>query len=883
MKLVKRRKPKIIRSVRFNKEKDSVNYYREQLMLYSPWRNEEKDLILNFQTYQESFESQKVNITERREQYEYHSELLDKAMQDIENHDNDDFGNVAPNAQHVNEQDKQAEKTASELYGCFDPGKNKLHNQYDLLDDMGMFPRTNDQEDLVVKRMEDHEFRKLVRSLNKKQRQFFYHVLYSIKTKDEPLRLFLTGGAGVGKSTVTNALYEALIKYLNSQPGENPDEIKVLKVAPTGKAAFNIKGNTLHSAFKIPANRGFQYCTLDRDRLNTIRAHLGKLKVIFIDEISMVGSGMFNFLNLRLQQIMGSQIPFGGVSLITVGDFFQLKPVFDKWIFETSKDNYSALAANIWQDHFQMFELTEIMRQKDDKQFAELLNRLREGNHTEHDIKVLKTRILKENPTSINYPMSKTHLFVTNACVNVHNTTIYEKSSRNKAQVKAVDIIVGDVNDALKEKLRKRIPDDPTKTMGLYSEMSVAVGGKYDLTTNVSVLDGMTNGAECIIEKIDYRVANSSRPSIIWVSFSENSIGHNHRKEYFHLYHNNINKSWTPVLEICRQFRFNKKGQTQVLRKQFPLRPAAAKTIHRCQGDTLNEAVVDFPSITREHIHYVGLSRVRNSSTLHILNLNEQKIKVSNSVQTEMLRLRNEASLTCCLPYLYMYDSTKCNSNKITILFHNVRSLHLHIEDVAHDYNVQAANVNIFVETTLCSRDDNNMFTLKDFILYRNDYNPSQNTRTKYGTAVYIKNNIQCLSDPTRCNYNDVEITMTVINYNHHPLYIIGIYRSSSKVTLIRMIEALDYIHSQHNLNTFIPTVILGDFNVNINQSSSEKNALLKYLITEKGYTQLINDYTTDYRTTIDHIYTNIQDQIEISGVLESYYSDHKPLFLQLQ
>ena len=79
----------------------------------------------------------------------------------------------------------------------------------------------------------------------------------SIKTSDEALRLrFLSGGAGVGKTTVTNALYETLIRYLNSVPGENPDDIKVLKVAPTGKAAFNISGNTLHSAFKIPANRG---------------------------------------------------------------------------------------------------------------------------------------------------------------------------------------------------------------------------------------------------------------------------------------------------------------------------------------------------------------------------------------------------------------------------------------------------------------------------------------------------------------------------------------------------------------------------------------------------------------------------------------------------
>ena len=73
------------------------------------------------------------------------------------------------------------------------------------------------------------------------------------------MRLFLSGGAGVGKTTVTNALYETLIKYLNTQPENDPDDISVVKVAPTGKAAFNIRGNTLHSAFKIPANREGDY------------------------------------------------------------------------------------------------------------------------------------------------------------------------------------------------------------------------------------------------------------------------------------------------------------------------------------------------------------------------------------------------------------------------------------------------------------------------------------------------------------------------------------------------------------------------------------------------------------------------------------------------
>ena len=284
--LVKRQKPRIIRSVRFNQKKDPENCCSEQIMLYTAWRNETKDLLKDFQTYQDRFTVIENEIQQNRELYENHTEVLDQAVHDIES---EECGNiVAPNAQYRDKQDKEIGSKVSELFGCFDPGKDKRHAEYDLINDIGIYPRTNDDEELVVKRLKDADFRKLVQSLNIGQKEFFYHVLNSVKTDKLPLRLFLSGGAGVGKSTVTNALYEALIRYLNSQPENDPDDISVVKVAPTGKAAFNIRGNTLHSAFKIPANRGFNYCTLDRDRLNTIRSQLQRMQVVFIDEISMV-------------------------------------------------------------------------------------------------------------------------------------------------------------------------------------------------------------------------------------------------------------------------------------------------------------------------------------------------------------------------------------------------------------------------------------------------------------------------------------------------------------------------------------------------------------------------------------------------------------------
>ena len=287
------------------------------------------------------------------------------------------------------------------------------------------------------------------------------------------------------------------------------------------------------------------------------------------------------------------------------------------------------------------------MRQKDDKQFAELLNRLREGNHSQHDIDCLKERLLHTVPGSENYPMETTHLFTINASVNAHKNSMYAKGESDKCQIKAIDIVVGDISDDLKKQMKDKIPTDPTKTMGLYPLTTTATNAKYDLTTNVDVTDGLTNGAECVIKNIDYRGENSSRPSIIWVLFPDVDIGTKQRRENMHLY--NIkpikDRTWTPILEVTRQFRINRKNQVQIIRRQFPLRPASAKTIHHCQGDTLNAAVVDFPRSTQEHMHYVGLSRVRNSSSLHVINLNEHKIRVSEKVVNEMNRLRTEAYL----------------------------------------------------------------------------------------------------------------------------------------------------------------------------------------------------------------------------------------------
>ena len=111
-------------------------------------------------------------------------------------------------------------------------------------------------------------------------------------------------------------------------------------LGPTGKAAYTIKGNTIHSALPIPANQSLKnYKQLDSSRLNTLRTQFGGVRLIFIDEISMVGNSMFAIqINNRRKDIKGCKDDFGGVSIIAIDDLFQLEPVIDIVMFlKTSK------------------------------------------------------------------------------------------------------------------------------------------------------------------------------------------------------------------------------------------------------------------------------------------------------------------------------------------------------------------------------------------------------------------------------------------------------------------------------------------------------------------------------------------------------------------
>ena len=871
--IYRRKHSKVIRYVRYSKVHSPEDHYRELLMLFKPWRSEEKDLKNSSSAYKDYYETHKEEIEAKRKQYEHNMDELDKAAAAAENDLLRD--DILPEAEHENLIDAEEDVLDSNDYGCFSPGKSTDVTNYDIGYDLGI-ATSGVSEEISDNRLSDSKYRDLVQSLNKKQKDFFYHVLHWIKTKDEQIFTFLSGGAGVGKTQVTNALYQALVRYYDSIPGENPDELKVLKCAPTGKAAYNIRGNTLHSAFQVPANQSIlNYKPLHMQDLNIMRNKYMKLKVVFIDEISMAGNKLFNFVNLRLKEITGNKKKdFGGVSIVAVGDLFQLAPVMDGWIFKYLDEGAAVLGPNIWIDNFKMYELEEIMRQKDCKFLAELLNRLRENAHTSADLEVLKSRIIDSKSST--YPKNSQHLFTENDLVDEHNQSAFTSCRDNKTSIAAIDDIIGHVSVDVKNDIRQKIPAVSKKrnrTMGLALNLPLAEGLLAELTVNVCTEDGLTNGASCVVKKLDFRVLSAyNRCSIVWVLFSDKNIGKQTRQQFRHLYKEGIDCSWTPILEIERSFIVGRHKNFPVKRKQFPLCLSAAKTHWKAQGDTLESVVLHFGYKKKSHLHYVGLSRVTDIKGMHILELNEKGILVDKNVVNEMHRLRTTAKEVPCVSSIYnLSTSTVC------VAFVNARSLHLHIKDIRADNNLPVVDVLGIAESRLIRKDKNEDYQIGEHVIHRNDFVPQKgrtSVRPSYGMVIYQKEKVSCIN----INGDGIETTVTSVHLTSHTVVqVVFVYCHPNSATISNLETHFDKVNA--SLNSDQSILIMGDFNYDVSKSTALQNLMKN----SYNYRQLPTGFTTDYKTRIDHIYTNLpQKAIQNSGTFEAYYSDHKPIFVSL-
>ena len=370
--------------------------------------------------------------------------------------------------------------------------------------------------------------------------------------------IFLTGGAGVGKSYLTK---EIIKKY--------PRNLVV--VAPTGIAAVNVGGQTIHSFFEFSRNLS---------KLNSLsypkKKLLQRTDLIIIDEISMVSKRLFDKINERL-----FEVDYKG-KLLIVGDFYQLPPVNveeEGWAFESKWWKY-------WE--FETIELTEIKRTSH-KRFSEVLLKLRDASFDENDIEFIEN--MKNNKHLRNRNL--TFLYSTNKKVDEKNSLMLNNLDTPLITFKAYD--------ELFHKDKEKQFENFKKSLNIPEVFEIKKGAVVLNTVNQKFEDDVLyNGEKGVVVDID------EKNEIIKVDFEYKGIIEIERYSFDLIEYDYDGSEDKIIQNIIGSFY------------QFPLKLAYAITIHKSQGLSIDNLAIDLSFIFSPAQAYVALSRAVNPDNVVI-------------------------------------------------------------------------------------------------------------------------------------------------------------------------------------------------------------------------------------------------------------------------
>jgi ATP-dependent DNA helicase PIF1 len=376
--------------------------------------------------------------------------------------------------------------------------------------------------------------------------------------------LFVTGKAGTGKST--------LLQYFRHKTGKN-----IAVLAPTGVAALNIKGQTIHSFFQFKPDITIESVN-DIIVRKTKRKMYEQLDAIIIDEISMVRADLLDCIDAFLR-LFGREYskPFGGVQMIFLGDLYQLPPVVSREEENIFRSVYSTpyfFSSKVYpQIDLKICELKKIYRQKDEN-FIHLLNALRENSLEEHHLHAFNSR----HYSKVTFDKNDFYitLTTTNAIADKVNTTQLQSLS-SLAHVYQ-GIISGEFE-------RKSLPTQETLCLKK---------GAQIMMLNNDADKRWVNGSLGVIENIQPSVGDD----VILVKLENGQTVD--VKKY----------TW----EIS-QYYFDADSDALASKTigyftQYPLKLAWAVTIHKSQGQTFEKVMIDVGYGTFAHGQmYVALSR----------------------------------------------------------------------------------------------------------------------------------------------------------------------------------------------------------------------------------------------------------------------------------
>ncbi len=404
--------------------------------------------------------------------------------------------------------------------------------------------------------------------------------------------MFITGNAGSGKTTFMKRIL----------PFIGPTAI----VAPTGIAALNAGGQTIHSFFGlnldqyIPEIKNNELVNNEPIRLNKEKRRvICKMKNLIIDEISMVKPELLDRIADVLRQVRNNKEPFGGVRLIMFGDLFQLPPVTKfndiSQGFYDGKYFYSSKSLKL--AGFKVFEFKKIFRQKDDK-FISILNAIRIGNVTDEQLDTLNKRLV---------PPSGDNRYITICSTNS------KASSINAINLANID------GETFSFESVKR--GDYPKDAQCEDLLNVKIGAQVIITRNGSnYVNGTIGKIEDIVPQTDSnnRVLKDE-PKVIKVSVDED-----------------VTANITPVsFEKRKADIINGRIGYETVGEitQYPLRLGYAITSHKVQGMTLDNALIDINDAFDTGQTYVAISRCRSMDGLFLSNpIGRGAIKVDEDI-----------------------------------------------------------------------------------------------------------------------------------------------------------------------------------------------------------------------------------------------------------
>lgn len=415
--------------------------------------------------------------------------------------------------------------------------------------------------------------------------------------------VFLTGKAGTGKTTFLHELK-------NSSPK------RMIVVAPTGVAAINAGGVTIHSFFQLPftpfvpannedfVNKQFNQRKFNRDKIRIIKS----LELLVIDEISMVRADMLDAIDNVLRIYKDKSKPFGGIQLLLIGDLHQLAPVIKENEWDILNNYYDTVfffsSKALQQINFVSIELQHIYRQSD-KDFIEILNKIRDNKIDSELLKTLNKRYVP----NINPDENDGCIILTTHNVNAHNINqnklnkIGFKSKIFKSQIKG-DFpeysYPTDVNLELKIGAQVMFVKNDSSPNKLY------YNGKIGKITRFSD-DGIY--VKCPSDKVEILV-NTEEWKNVKYSFDDKT------KE--------INE------DVVGSFT------------QYPLKLAWAITIHKSQGLTFEKAIIDANASFAHGQVYVALSRCKSFEGLILSSpITFSSVKMDNTITNFTQDVRN--------------------------------------------------------------------------------------------------------------------------------------------------------------------------------------------------------------------------------------------------